>query len=186
MRVVYIVMLCLCVQCDEGGVGVLLSTAMAHFPLKIPFPLLITLASHPHTAHSLTAHLLTLHTITLEVGANWKVSYHSSDFPVLLEDTLLYEQGEHTPTHYIPHILHTEARMLGVNPLCLPAGTKGTFLSSPSDQEMLVCWECDYSAINLLTLLTASLLTLPGVGVGKWKGLTLSHDLWLQTLCRIH
>ncbi len=87
----------MCVQCDgSGGVGVLLSTAMTHFPVEIPFPLLVTLSSHPHTAHSLTAHLLTLHALTLEVGAEWRVVYRGGEAPVLMEDTLVYEQGIYT------------------------------------------------------------------------------------------
>ncbi|XP_064385444.1 nucleoporin NUP188-like isoform X2 [Halichondria panicea] len=131
------------------GVGVLLSTALDNFPLETPFQLLITLSSHAHTAHSLTAHLHNLHSLTLALDHRWRVAYRGHDL-VLLEEVTVFEQ---------------EARCVGGAPLYLSAGTRGAPLSAGGQRSDTVRWEVDCSALQVFAFLTASLLSLPGVGV---------------------
>ncbi len=68
---------------------------------------------------------------------------------------------------YISHV-PSEARCVGVAPLCIPAGTRGTPLSAEGQRSDTVRWEVDCSALQVFALVTTSLLSLSGSGVGEW------------------
>ncbi len=70
----------------------------------------------------------------------------------------------------MPCVSHAplEARCVGGAPLYLSAGTRGAPLSAGGQRSDTVRWEVDCSALQVFAFLTASLLSLPGVGVGEW------------------
>ena len=64
-------------------------------------------------------------------------------------------------------LLIVEAQQMGVAPLHLQAGTKGTLVPTGQRPEV-VCWRVDCSAVKVFSFRTRSLLSSPGVGVGEW------------------
>ena len=63
--------------------------------------------------------------------------------------------------------LCVEAQQMGMAPLCLQAGTRGSLVHAGQSSEV-VCWQVDCSALSVFSFLTCSLLSTLGVGVGKW------------------
>ena len=72
----------------------------------------------------------------------------------------------HTHTHTHTHTYtHTESRWLGCPIFTIPAGVNGEEIEV--GRARAIRWEWQYSAWDLFSLETASILHCPGIGVGR-------------------